>query len=418
MSLFRRIRNFFSREPEKEPLREPVATGPETGPVPGTFILRDTLWDFYDIPGPPVKELPVLTKKEKQQETERLKKICFRIADANGLEAPAIWTMLDGKNFTRKNLFGNDDVQDDIVFNASYTRTLTDDQVAMLAGQQFATIHCLHNEERKLLGQALQYSNTNQIYKIRSNSALCRCQVFEKDRVGMLFAVKAGYERVVDLSFLRHPAAEGLTPSKRFDVLAAEPKISERETVLSHTLPEEVRFDKNERIAIHKTVAAMAKEKEKYLKDHWYRDGVYVGLTIPQEEYIAKFSCDMEQKLAGRVLPELKSQYKLLKALYNTVYTELPVKRHIMPKQLKDIDFGVGRFEKFPDRAALRDEVLHVIQFVRERTERTAGHKAQRQDSAPKQQEPKRREKFHFPGKANLKVPIKKQKTEHTLETR
>lgn len=311
-----------------------------------------------------------------EDEKLRIKDICHRIVEANGLDAPAIWFTEHGGAHSRKELFGENKGREDIVINPCFSKKLTDKELAFAIAKECAHLNCLHDDEKMLVRDSMHEARVVQTYRFRLASVVDRKNVFEADRLALFFMEKAGFGRPDDFTFLLNEVEYGFgfNDVKRVDVLGNLPRVPERVAAMERADISSIRFDRKEYESYVDGLREIVDREEKYIYDNQYRvlddvakTRVYVGFTERQQDELSAMQFEAEKLYLARALPVVRECNSAFIGYLDEHGRNgsLDMVVATMPTVVKDLDFVPHEVSKYKERQEFADAVASMTGELR-----------------------------------------------------
>ena len=358
------------------------AMGETTVPVPAGTEASETVSVADSVPVTgnggivPTESARVLKPFSVEDEKLRIKDICHRIVEANGLDAPAIWFTEHGGARSRKELFGENKGREDIVVNPCFSKKLTDKELAFAIAKECAHLNCLHDEEKMLVRDSMHEARVAQTYRFRLASVVDRKNVFEADRLALFFMEKAGFGKPDDFTFLLNEVEYGFgfNDVKRVDVLGNLPRVPERVAAMERADVSSIRFDRKEYESYVDGLREIVDREEKYIYDNQYRmlddttkTRVYVGFTEKQQEELSAMQFEAEKLYLARALPVVRECNSAFIGYLDEHGKDgnLDMVVATMPTTVKDLDFVSYEVSKYKERQEFADAVASMTGELR-----------------------------------------------------
>ena len=284
----------------------------------------------YDFPD---TRLPVLNTADAAKELNRAMHIVKAIARANGLDVPNIElnTKVHSASIGKDNSSSDDYV---LYINPLQTKHMTNNQFAFVIGHELAHVACHHPEEQNIMrfssievdaGLRIKKSDTSFLKSLES------MHEYEADKFGCLFATKAGFKKVNDLTFLLEGEAVDKVSAvfTELNVTDVHPSPSERSLFLKNLNLDELTFNRES----YDSYIDSLQNKYKMAEDLRWEKKNDVALSL----YL-----DVEQTCAKKALPFVKMADRCFSERLQALHTaSVEDKMKMMPflDFLKDVQY-------------------------------------------------------------------------------
>ena len=320
--------------------------------------------------GFPKPDIISLSCEEIEAEEKRVCKMYRDIAEKNGIELIPIRAKLDWNPFCYEADYSDKPL---IIFNPLLTERMNDDELAFSISHQLARQYCRHTDEIHISNSSFDDTRLDVDYKIVMAKALSRMHVYEADKVGLCFALNAGYKRPESLAFLYYHSSEyhELKASFGNDYIISSPCVAEREIALRGFRPEQVNLDKQ---AIDTRINELFKilnEKDAYILEHMYAGPVnnrrYKGLYLDELKHVRCLHNQIERVMLERVIPSVKIHNEIFKQRLDEISENLldRAKASLFIKEdFMDLWIRSDTYQDLPGRKILVDEIQKAREIL------------------------------------------------------